>query len=329
MSRTKSSLLSLTIITVFAVIAAVLLLNRQMIIDQISVWQYQPTAEVANIASTAAFSDNGRFVYYASQPRIESTQLFNDACGRTEQSTAILGCYSSDRIYIYNITNEKLAGIKEVTAAHEMLHAAYQRLSDADKKSVDALTEAEYNTLKNDQKFAERMAFYARAEPGERDNELHSIIGTEVASISPALESYYKRYFTDRQKTVTLYTKYSAVFKQIDERSTQLSASLKTLGVKIEQATNQYNRDVKLLNQDITAFNARANSAGGFSSQSEFRSEQSELMARAANLNTNRAGIEADLVTYRAQRAELESISIEAAALNQSIDSSLAPAPSL
>ncbi len=310
-------------------IAAALLLNRQFIIDQITVWQYKPTTEVATIATTASFSDNGKFVYYASQPSIESTQLFNDACGRTEQTTAVLGCYSADRIYIYNITNEKLAGIKEVTAAHEMLHAAYQRLSDADTKSVNALLEVEYEKLKNDQKFAERMAFYARSEPGERENELHSIIGTEIASISPALETYYKRYFTDRQKTVALYTGYSAVFKQINERSTELSNSLKTLATKIEAATNRYNTSVKSLNQDIAAFNAKASASGGFSSQSEFRAEQSALTGRAASLDADRAAIAADLATYRAQRAELESISAESAALNQSIDSSLAPAPSL
>lgn len=329
MSRTKSSLVSLIIIGVFGVIAAALLLNRQLIIDQITVWQYKPTAEVAAIASTASFSENGTFVYYASQPSIESTQLFNDACGRTEQTTAILGCYSSDRIYIYNITNEKLAGIKEVTAAHEMLHAAYQRLSDADKQSVNALLEVEYEKLKNDQKFAERMAFYARSEPGERENELHSIVGTEIASVSPALETYYKRYFTDRQKTVALYTGYSAVFKQINERSTELSSSLKVLAAKIEAATNSYNTSVKSLNQDIAAFNAKASTSGGFSSQSEFRAEQSALTGRAASLDAERTAIAADLATYRAQRAELESISAESAELNQSIDSSLAPAPSL
>lgn len=329
MSRTKSSLVSLVIIVAFGLVAAVLLLNRQQIIDQVTVWQYQPTAEVATLADTAAFSNGGRFVYYASQPSIESAQLFNDACGRTEQTTAILGCYSADKIYIYNITNEKLKGIKEVTAAHEMLHAAYQRLGDADKRSVNALLEVEYDKLKNDQKFAERMAFYARSEPGERENELHSIIGTEIALISPALETYYKRYFIDRQKTVALYTGYSAVFKQINERSTQLSSSLKQLAAKIEAATSSYNSSVKLLNQDIAAFNAKASTSGGFSSQSEFKAQQSALTARAASLDTERAAIAADLAAYRAQRAELESISAESAALNQSIDSSLAPAPSL
>lgn len=328
MSHTKSSLASLIIIGVFAIIAGSLFLNRQVIIDQISVWQFQPTQEVANLATNASFNDNGRFVYYASQPSIESTQIFNDVCGRTEHSTAILGCYSAERIYIYNITNEKLNGIKEVTAAHEMLHAAYQRLSGSDKRTVDALLEVEYEKLKNDAKFAERMQFYARTEPGERENELHSIIGTEVSSVSPELEAYYGRYFTNRQAVIVLHGKYSAVFKELEAKTNELSASIKTLGAQIEADTSQYNTDVKALNQDIAAFNAKA-SGGSFDSQSQFNAERAVLFDRATTLDEKRKAIAAAIVVYDQQRKELESISSEAEALNRSIDSTLAPAPSL
>ena len=37
--------------------------------------------------------------------------------------------------YIYNVNDERLNGLKEVTAAHEMLHAAYERLPESDKKA--------------------------------------------------------------------------------------------------------------------------------------------------------------------------------------------------
>lgn len=328
MSRTKSSLASLIILGVFAVIAGALFLNRQLIIDSISVWQFKPSNEIAALATDAGLSDNGRFIYYASQPSVESTQIFNNVCGRSEQSTAILGCYANDRIYVYDITNQKLNGIKEVTAAHEMLHAAYQRLGDADKKTVNTLLDAEYEKLKNDAKFSERMQFYARAEPGERENELHSIVGTEVASVSPALEKYYGRYFSDRQKVVALHEKYSTVFKDLEAKTNQLSASIKALSKQIEDNTNQYNIDVKVLNQDITDYNARA-SSGGFSSQSQFNAQRADLSNRATTLDQQRQAIAASIVTYDQQRKELQSISSESDALNRSIDSTLAPAPSL
>ncbi len=328
MSPTKSSIVSLIILAIFAAAAGTLFLNRQWVIDQISVWQFKPSTEVRSLASGVSLSSNGTFIYYASQPSIESTQRFNDLCGRTEQSTAILGCYNGDRIYVYDVTNPRLSGIKEVTAAHEMLHAAYKRLSDSDKKRVNELLDTEYNKLKDDQKFADRIAFYARTEPGERENELHSIIGTEVDIVSPELETYYQRYFTDRHKVFARYAAYSAVFKEIETKTNMLSASLKLLAIKIETETAQYNANVKVLNQDIVTFNARAKN-GGFSSQSEFAAERSVLSDRALTLDATRRSISSDLASYESQRKELESISTEAAALNRSIDSTLAPAPSL
>ena len=37
--------------------------------------------------------------------------------------TAVLGCYANREISIFNVTDQRLDGIREVTAAHEMLHA--------------------------------------------------------------------------------------------------------------------------------------------------------------------------------------------------------------
>ncbi len=79
-------------------------------------------------------------------------------------SRAILGCYVTQRIYIYDVKDAKLDGIREVTAAHEMLHAAYERMSSSEQTKVNALLEVEYEKLRNDKDLAERMAFYARTE---------------------------------------------------------------------------------------------------------------------------------------------------------------------
>ena len=39
-------------------------------------------------------------------------------------------------IYLYHVENEELSGITEVTAAHEMLHAAWIRLDEREKEVV-------------------------------------------------------------------------------------------------------------------------------------------------------------------------------------------------
>jgi len=327
-TKTSGHLVAIIATVLSIALAAILFFNRQYVVDQLTVWQFKPSAEIATLANRADMSDGGKFFFYASQPTVEDAQNFNKQCGRTEASTAILGCYNGRNIYVYNVEDSRLDGIREVTAAHEMLHAAYARLGDADKTRINALLETEYAKLKTDAQFAERMAFYARTEPGERDNELHSVIGTEVASISPELELHYKKYFTDRSKVVALHAKYASVFADLQSQSDSLSQQLTQLGDKIEKESVTYNKDVNQLNQDIEAFNATATS-GGFSSQASFESARTKLVARASQLDAERESINGDVTRYEALRQELTNVASQSEALNRSIDSSLAPAPSL
>lgn len=324
----KGGVVSLVILAISLLFAVFLIVNRQPILDQISVWQYQPSNEIAQIVPKSGMNDGGKFYFYISHPSIESAEEFNKKCSRKETGTAILGCYNGQTIFIYNVTDERLDGIKEVTAAHEMLHAAYSRLGEAEKKSVNELLEKEYEQLKNNKQFAERMAFYDRTEPGERDNELHSIIGTEVASISAELEMYYKKYFEDRLKAVRLHEKYAAVFNSLQKRGEEISAKLTDLAKAIESGSSQYNNDVAQLNQDIAAFNAKA-SSGGFSSGADFNAERARLIARANQLDIARQTVNDSIAEYNQLREELAAIATESDTLNKSIDSSLAPTPRL
>jgi hypothetical protein len=323
-----SHIASVLILTVSILLALLLLVNRQYVVDQIAVWRYQPSSSIAQLAKQSGMNDTAKFYFYASQPAIEDAKPFNSDCGRTETSTAILGCYNGVNIYIYNVTNTKLDGIKETTAAHEMLHAAYVRLSDSEKHNVDLLLEAEYQKLKGNKDFAERMAFYAKTEPGERDNELHSVVGTEVASISPELEIYYKRYFSDRSKVIAMHDKYASVFADLQIESDTLSKQLTDLGATITQQTKDYNASVSTLNADISTFNQQA-SSGGFASKQEFNGQRAVLVAKASQLDQIRLTISSEITQYNDLHDQLTSVASESTALNQSIDSSLAPAPSL
>lgn len=320
--------LAIVLTAISIAIAGLLLLNRQFVIDQVTVWQYKPGSAVAALADRSQMNDHGKFYFYASQPSLEEATSFNQKCTRKEHSVAILGCYTGRYIYIYNVTDEKLEGIREVTAAHEMLHAAYDRLSDGDKTRINKLLDSEYEKLKNDEKLAERMAFYARTEPGERENELHSVIGTEVDSISSELEAYYERYFSDRHQIVQLHHKYESVFNQLQTRAEDLIAELTALGDAIEDDSTTYNKEVIQLNQDIQDFNRRAEN-GGFVSYQEFTSTRSSLVSRADQLDAMRGSINAKVMRYEALRSQLEQVASQSDALNRSIDSTLAPAPSI
>lgn len=313
---------------IFLIAAAWLWLNQQYVVDQVVVWQYKPTNEVTRLADSAGFSDQGKFFYYASQPEVDGTQRFNQVCDRKEKSTAVLGCYNGSHIFIYDVTDERLNGIKEVTAAHEMLHAAWQRMSDDERKKVGNLLEAEYKKLEAIADYSERMAFYARTEPGERANELHSVIGTEVRSVSTELEIHYKKYFKDRSKVVALNESYQSVFQRLEGEAEALYAELQQLAQQIHALSDKYNKEVAALNGDIQSFNARAQ-AGDFATQQQFNTERADLMERADTLEASRGDINDKVTTYEGKRQQYNQIADESRELVESLDSNLAPAPSV
>ncbi len=302
-------------------------LERQTIVDQLTVMQYRPTSGVAALADSTAMSSKGRFLYYAAQPQLDGSSAFNDDCKKQEEGNAILGCYKAGRIYIYDVKDERLDGIKEVTAAHEMLHVAYERLSDSERRRVNELLEVEYSK-QNNKELNERMDYYARTEPGQRSNELHSIIGTEFANISAELEEYYARYFDDRSKVVAYFKGYSSRFEAIQSESEGLVKELEALATEINRRTHAHNQKLEELNSDIDNFNARA-ASGQFSSQAEFLAERQQLVGRSNDIESDRTAIEQRISEYDARLARYNSLVDESNSLRRSLDSTLAPSPNL
>lgn len=303
-----------------------LLMNRQYVVDQMTVWQYQPTQQVAKVAQEASLSDIGKFYFYASQPMIKDRKAFNSACERQEVNAAILGCYNGQQIFIFNVTDTRLDGIQAVTAAHEMLHAAYDRLSQSERDEVDRLVQSEYDNMASNPDLESRLEFYQRAEPGERLNELHAMIGTELADINPALEEHYGRYFKDRSQVVSKYESYSSVFRQLQERGERLAGQLTRLADSLNSRIEQYNKDSAELEAAFADFNRRAE-GGEFGSRAAYESQRGQLLAELDRLQDERQATSSDLKKYQDLRQELLIIASESEALNRSIDSTLAPAP--
>lgn len=310
-----------------AVLVAAVVWQRQFLRDQLRVWQYTPSPEIARIADDAGMNQKGKFYYYASHPSLDGSQHFNDECRRKEAGSAILGCYKAGRIYLYHVKDERLRGVVEVTAAHEMLHAVYERLSDAEKKQLEGLLANEEKKI-SDHEFAERMAYYRRAQPGEHYNELHSIIGTEFASISPELESHYSRYFYDRKKVVGLHERYSGTFNELKQGSAMLRGEVQDIADRIEKGSSEYNAEVAQINADIERFNARARQ-GEFSSQAEFAAARTQLLQRLQQAEAKRQSINRLVQEHEQKRTQHNHLVDESNNLQKALDSSLAPSPSL
>ncbi len=307
--------------------ALFIFLNRQLLIDQVTVWRYQPSPSVASIADRVELTDKGTFLFYASQPELLEREQFNGACrsAATEQ-TAVLGCYVMNTIYLFDIKNDKLDGIKEVTAAHEMLHAAYQRLPKGEKDRVNNLLEKQSHSLGKDQaRIDELMAEYAKSEPGERLNELHSILGSEIQPLSPELETYYAQYFTDRRVVVSLAEQYQSVFEQLKDQQEGLVNEINALADQIDSLGGAYRRNIEVLNADVESFNSRASS--GTMTRAQYDTERAALVSRQNELRREYDTIQNLIASYEAKRDQLAAINSESNALNRSINSSLTPVP--
>ncbi len=317
------------LITTFSVLIATVwaTFHYQAIVDEYIVRTQPLESSEAKLADEVKFSPHGRYLFTAVQPEIEEASDFNKHCNKKETGSVVLGCYvGPQNLYVYNVTDPRLAGVKQVTTAHEMLHAAYDRLSESERQRINRLIEAALpGAQATTPDLAERLKLYERTEPGERSNELHSILGTEVASLSPELETYYQQYFTDRSVVVAFALSYSKVFLDIKNNQEQLVRDLENLKTEIDQMSDGYNTAVESLNQAIEAFNSRASRPSGFSSQAEFETEKASLSVRRSQLEATRQTINDDIAVYNAKRTELQALNVQVEELNSKLDSSKLP----
>ncbi len=325
-SKIKGIVSAIVAVAILA-IAGWVVLNRQYLIDLANYLQYQPTTTIASFVDKASMNGEGKFLFYSAQPKLEESADFNKSCPNySAGSMAILGCYDGQKIYIYNVTNSQLDGILEETAAYEMLHAAYKRITGDDKTKLDALIEAEY-AKQGDAGTAASVAYFAKYEPGERDDELFSVIATQFSTISPDLESYYSRFLMNRQVLVNLYNKYSSVFTNLSTQSTDLYNQITTLNQKIVSDKATYDQNSAQLQADIDTFNQDAQS--GNMTQSQYNSQRASLTNRISALDSDRDAINSEITTVTNLVTQYQALALQVQQLNQSIDSTVTAAPTL
>ncbi|HMS93520.1 MAG TPA: hypothetical protein PKD28_03975 [Candidatus Saccharibacteria bacterium] len=325
MSFAKRSVLVVAIMMV-VIGAGWIWLNRQYLQDWRIVQSFTPTAEVAAIPERAGMSEEGKFLFYASRPLISDASEFNNQCARQETSAAILGCFDGANIYLYHVENVDLDGITEVTAAHEMLHAAWSRLGEREKERLQTHLEKVYDRVKTDE-LEERMAYYDRQQPGERINELHSILATEITMLDDVLEQHYARYFTDRQSVVSLHGKYAAIFNTLKSQSESLRREIATLLEALNADITAHNAAVAGLEAEILAHNDRATSVDNTNGEAVrlYNQTQASLMARRAQLRQDEAALARRQDEYQQKVQEYNKLVIRSETLTDSMDSLKSP----
>jgi hypothetical protein len=171
--------------------------HRYQISDWWALRTYQPSEQTIALADAAGLSQYGRQLLYRGDPKLVDRGSLDQFCGPD-----LIGCISREgQIYILQDHEGKYSNEIITTAAHEMLHLAYRRLSTKERQQVDQMT-ADYLNTVNDPKLNELTNSPDHAEAAD---ELHSVLGTTRAELPSELEAHYSRYFADRQKTIHAY----------------------------------------------------------------------------------------------------------------------------
>jgi hypothetical protein len=303
------------VIAVVVAIAVLLVLapwdptRGQAMADQVTIWFSPSPAEISELADATGMSETGRRIFLASTPELDDAENFNTHCPVDEQ--IVLGCYAAREIYLFRVTDERLQGTNEVTAAHEMLHAAYDRLPDSERTRIDRLIGAFVETLPDDHPLFTVMESY----PSDAHaDELHSRLGTEIAELTPELENYFGRYFDDRSLVLAQHTQSTAAIDAANARIAELTAELDALGVDIETRRANWEADSAELDADIERYN---NAGWTPTSDREYR----ELQARWDAREAARVALVADIDRYNSLVAELNELSAASDELYQKLDS--------
>ena len=255
--------------------------NRVAISDWISGLSYTPTAEISAIEESIDLTDSAKKVLHATHPSLESKEAFNVLCDSHNKNISVLGCYTNNRIYLYDISEEGLSGVKESTMAHELLHAVWDRMTDSEKTTISALLTDVYNDEQYHSLLAEDLENY---DESRRMDELHSRAGTEIVELPAELEAHYAKYFKDQNAIVMYFNDYVTPFRELSQKIEEISDRLETLSSEIEQKSQEYYELAENLSADITKFNDCANESGCFSTTALFQSARNELLTRKAEI---------------------------------------------
>lgn len=284
--------------------------QRQAILDWWRLRGYQPPQAVTVLTTDTQMTDKAKHIFYVNHPQlVEKVDDFRQQCTISEQ-TIVLGCYHPNQqgIYVYGVKDPRLSGIAQVTAAHEMLHAAYDRLSAKDKAYIDAQIEDYYKNQLGDDRIKQTIESYKQTEPDELTNEMHSIFATEIASLPQSLETYYQRYFKSRQAVVDFSSRYETEFTSRKNRAKALEEKLNGLRDSINAQEQTLKAELATIKADRARLDTRDSGA------------VDAFNARVDAYNQKILRYKSDVATYNSLLAQYNELAGELNTLYEAID---------
>ncbi|AFY93939.1 hypothetical protein [Chamaesiphon minutus] len=303
---------------IIATIIAVVILGirfTQELEDWSRLAAYRPSSEITRLATTTTMTPLAQRLFYVNNPTIESKRASLNLC-KSSEHTIVLGCYVVRKgIFLQEVTDPRLKGVMEVTAAHEMLHVAYQRMSIFEQSKINKQLQQALSQLQNP-RILKLVATYNNQDPKSVDNELHSILGTEVNALSPELEEYYRAYFTNRSTVVALSERYEGVFTALRAKAKILNQQLITRKSALEQLSAQVKQEA----QTIESERSTLQTAIVANPQGDYGFRISTFNDRVRNYNQLVSQLTAQTDTYNQMVTEHNSIALEEKSLVESLE---------
>ena len=214
--------------------------------------------ELVRIADAASLTPHARDLFYRSVPQIDSDRaLFEAHCNfptcPTRRSSWPATRRPTTAIFILRIDDPQLKSEMVVAAAHEMLHAAYRKMTTQERAALDKELRAALPTVMNDS-LRTQLKQYRISEPGQENNELHSILGTEFRTLTPALEAHYAQFFVNRPAVVAQSEAWESVFSELKAKIQRTEKQIRDL--RAQMADDRRRNDVTAYNLKVPRVNA-------------------------------------------------------------------------
>ncbi len=294
--KNRKPLILLCVFALIAVLAVIFFLNHDFFIDSFNAMTYNPSPAMSEIRSNLNLTNDGLRIFNASHPVLSSRDEFNEACQSHDEAVSVLGCYDTNKhVFVYNVEDETLAGIRESTSAHEFLHAVWDRLSTVEKENLEPIL---IETYDNHLELKETIESY---DEKERLDEIYVRLATQVAELPSSLESHYAKYFRNQDTIVEYYDAYIAPFNELKNQIEKLKTELDTFEREINIRSSALDERVSEFEDAVDEFNDCADTAGCFSSEYAFRTRRTELVDEQESINAENTAINILIDTYNSK----------------------------
>jgi chromosome segregation ATPase len=299
-----------------------------ILLQELPLWLRPPTPEIVQLTTATTMTPEAQKLFYRQDPTIEPKATFAQSCSKVNHGNdelVALGCFRSmtrggqvvsGKISIQSIADSRFQGIMEVTAAHEMLHAVYVRLSPSEQAEL-APRLAKAALRVKDNRLASVLKQYKNKDLQLYYNELHSHLGTELADLGDeALEKHYRRYFTNRQQVVALATQSQTAFRELDDKAQTLKAKIDQLEINLKAAKQSLQESEQSLESGQNRLDSLKSSLMSLKAQAE-SSSGSDFNSLAQQFESSKANFNVQVGDYNAQVQQHQG---EVDAFNEQLD---------